>query len=227
MLTLHYAPDNASVIVRLALEEAGLAYRTALVDRRARQQDSAAYRRLNPAGLIPVLETPDGPVAETGAILLWLADRHPGTGLFPGPGSPERGKALQWLFFLSNTLHADLRQVFYPHLYVGPEGRDGHHARITGRLRQHFALVEAVADTAVFAPPSILGFYATALARWARLYTDGQPVWFGLNDFPVLWRLAADLERRPSWHRAALAEGLGERPLTDPRPAVPPEGTAL
>ena len=73
---LHYAPDNASLIIRLALEELGQAYETTLVNRQAQVQRSAAYRALNPNGLIPVLETPDGPMFETAAILLWLADRH-------------------------------------------------------------------------------------------------------------------------------------------------------
>ena len=90
MYVLHYAPDNASLIVRLALEEAGLPYRSALVDRAARAQDSAAYRALNPTGLIPTLATPQGPISETAAILLWLSEAHPEAGLAPRPGSPLR-----------------------------------------------------------------------------------------------------------------------------------------
>lgn len=54
MFTLHYAPDNASLIVRRVLEELGLPYRAALVDRRSVQQKSPAYLALNPQGLIPV-----------------------------------------------------------------------------------------------------------------------------------------------------------------------------
>ena len=61
-LVLHYAPDNASLIVRLALEQLRLPYETRLIDRAAAEQTSAAYRQLNPAGLIPVLETADGPI---------------------------------------------------------------------------------------------------------------------------------------------------------------------
>ena len=86
---LHYAPDNASLIVRLALEELGRPYETVLVDRRAKAQRSPAYLALNPAGRIPTLETPDGPISETGAILLWLADRH--GALAPAAGDPARG----------------------------------------------------------------------------------------------------------------------------------------
>jgi glutathione S-transferase len=113
---LHYAPDNASLVVRLALEELGQPYDTVLVDRAARGHKAPEYRALNPAGLIPVLETPDGPVFETGAILLWLADRH--GALAPAPDSPDRGAFLKWLFFTSNTLHAGLRMRFYPAQYA-------------------------------------------------------------------------------------------------------------
>jgi len=53
MYELCYAPDNASLIVRLTLEEMGAPYRTRLIDRSKQEQRSAAYRDLNPRGLIP------------------------------------------------------------------------------------------------------------------------------------------------------------------------------
>ena len=59
-LILHYASDNASLCIRLALEVAGEAYDTQLVDRAAVAQKSERYLAMNPNGLIPVLETPDG-----------------------------------------------------------------------------------------------------------------------------------------------------------------------
>src|SRR5690606_19758243 len=117
MYVLHYAPDNASLVVRLVLEELGQPYRTCLVDRRGRAQDSVAYRQLNPNGLIPALETPDGAMFETGAILLWLAERH--DRLAPRPGDPARAALLKWLFFVSNTLHADARLLFYADRHAG------------------------------------------------------------------------------------------------------------
>ena len=113
---LHYAPDNASLCVRLALESLDLPYRTALVDRAKQAQKSPEYLRLNPNGLIPVLETPFGPIFETGAILLWLADTH--SALMPEPANMDRGQALQWLIWLSNTLHTDARMIFYPEKYT-------------------------------------------------------------------------------------------------------------
>ena len=105
--TLHYAPDNASFIVRIALEMMGTPYRVELVDRSSAAQSAPAYRALNPLGMIPALETNEGVIFETGAILLWLADKH--QSLYPRPNDPARGDALKWLFFISNSLHAGLR----------------------------------------------------------------------------------------------------------------------
>jgi glutathione S-transferase len=224
MYTLHYAPDNASLIIRLVLEEAALPYRTALVDRTKRAQDTAAYRALNPAGLIPALETPDGPMFETGAILLWLSDRHD---LGPKPGDPARGTFLKWLFFTSNTVHADLRQLFYPHLYVPQDATQGHHALISARLTQHFALLNQAAKDHphLFTPPSILTAYLALLMRWSVLYPEGQTQWFHLPDFPHLATHVTALETRPSTQRATAAEGLGPTPFTAPQYATPPEGS--
>jgi len=225
MYTLHYAPDNASLIIRLVLEGAGLPYRTTLVDRAIRQQDSPAYRALNPTGLIPTLETPKGVIAETGAIVLWLADRH---GLGPAPGSVDRATLLRWLFFTANTPHADLRQMFYPDQYVPAGAVAAHHAILSGRMIRHYGLLDAAAQVNpdLFAPQGILAPYIACLMRWSVLYPRGQTQWFRLADFPALHTMAAGLEALPQTHRVAVAEGLGPTPFTNPRLATPPTGSA-
>lgn len=229
MYILHYAPDNASLIVRLALDEMGLPYETRLVDRRARAQDGAAYRRLNPAGLIPALETPEGPIFETGAILLWLSEQH--GDLAPAPGTPGRSAFLKWLFFTSNTLHAEMRMLFYPDRYAGSEAAiPAFAARNRARIAGHVALLEAMAagrpDWCRPEAPSVLGYYLAALLRWLALYPVATAGWFDLSAHPALQALAAGLEQRPAARRAALAEGLGETIFTRPAHATPPEGSA-
>ena len=67
---LHYAPDNASLIIRIFLEEIEAKYTCNLIDRKQNNQKDPNYLALNPNGLIPVLETNDGPIFETAAILL-------------------------------------------------------------------------------------------------------------------------------------------------------------
>lgn len=229
MYVLHYAPDNSSLIVRLALEELVQPYATRLVDRRTRQQDGADYRRLHPNGLIPALETPDGAIFETGAILLWLSERH--GRLAPGPGSPERAAFLKWLFFTSNTFHADIRLHFYADRFAGGREAVPAFAEATrGRIAGHLSLLEAMAEPkpSWFSPdaPSVLTLYLACLMRWLGLYPQGGTGWFDPAAYPALHAVASAMERRPAARRAALAEGLGATIFTKPSYARPTEGSA-
>lgn len=227
---LHYAPDNASLIIRLALEEIGAPYETVLVDRTIGAQKSAAYRALNPNGLIPVLETPQGALFETGAILLWLADTH--GALAPAPSAPDRGAFLKWLFFTSNTLHADLRLTFYPALYAGPDvgAQSTLRTIVQARLKRHLGLLDDLAATKPgwldAGTPSVLGYYIACLIRWMALYPAKQDHdWFALSETPHLHRLVWGLEKRPPALIASRAEGLGPAMFTKPIHPTPPEGS--
>lgn len=229
---LHFAPDNASLIVRLALEELGQPFACVLVDRSVEEQKSDAYRRLHPNGLIPVLETPDGPIFETAAILLWLSDRH--GGLAPAPDSTERAAFLKWLFFLSNTLHPALRMIFYPDRYVG-QGRDAQtrlKAHMRGEIARYLDMIEAEIAAGhrwmAGAEPSALDLYLAPMLRWIALYPAprGGAGWFRLDGWPRLHAVCLTLEGRDSVRRAAAAEGLGPAPFTAPRYPDPPVGSA-
>lgn len=226
---LHYAPDNASVIVRMALECLDVPYETELVERATQAQDSAAYRTLNPLGMIPALETPAGVIFETGAILLWLADKH--GALFPGPTDPARGDGLKWLFFLSNSLHAGLRQMFYPEKFIANAQAGALRAGLSQRLHADFAQLDQLAGDADFtllggADPSLLDFYAATLLRWAQLYPQEAQGWFDPACCPILLKTAARLESHPSVRAAQSAEGLGPAPFSKPTLSNPPIGSA-
>lgn len=228
---LHFAPDNASVIIRIMLEEMRLPYEAVLVDRAAQAQRSASYLALNPLGMIPALETPDGALFETAAIALWLSDRHQSE-LLPDPSSPARGDALKWLFFLSNTLHAGLRQMFYPEKYVGADHAEALRDGLADNIRRDFARIDGlIADPAcTVLGGDALGFldiYACTLFRWAQLYPkDYAANWACAADYPALRALATKVETRPSVRAAILAEGLGPAPFSDPIHATPPIGSA-
>ncbi|WP_299777701.1 glutathione S-transferase family protein [uncultured Roseobacter sp.] len=224
--TLHYAPDNASLVIRLALEELDVPYRTHLVDRSIKAQRAPEHLALHPGGLIPVLETPQGPIFETGAILLWLADQH--GRLAPAPTAAGRADMLKWLFYLSNTLHATLRVFFYPSAYAGSDHQD--QRRLQDRTRNHILRHLAVLDTHWPAreTPSILDLYLAPMLRWLQLYPrDINHDWFDLSAFPALHRMTMMLEPRASVQAAQAAEGLGPTPFTAPQAPHPPEGSAL
>lgn len=222
---LHYAPDNASLVIRLALEEIGAPYETVLVDRSARVQKSLGYLALNPSGLIPVLETQSGAMFETGAILLWVADRHRQGA--PAPDARDRGDFLKWLFYLANTVHPTLRMSFYPGQYLGHSAGDLC-AAAQARFAEQLDILEARA-LPWFGPdrPSVLDPYLACLMRWRAIYPARAGAEYDPRRWPRLFALLARIEASAACRAAMAAEGLGQRPFTAPHYPDPPEGSAL
>jgi glutathione S-transferase len=92
--------------VRWALEEIGAPYDWIVMDTEEGRGD--AHARRHPLGRVPVLETDDGPLFESAALCLHLADGHPDAGLIPPLGSHERGQVYQWSFFAMTELEPAL-----------------------------------------------------------------------------------------------------------------------
>jgi len=91
--------------VRWALEEAGLAYESRWID--AEERNSDAYRRKHPFGLVPVLESGDGTLIESGAIVYAIAEQC--EALMP---TGQRVETLTWMFTALNTVEPPLWNLF-------------------------------------------------------------------------------------------------------------------
>lgn len=226
-LCLHWSPDSANLVIRIALEELGLDYEAVRLDRSRGAHRSASYLKLNPQGLIPVLEDGDLVLFETGAILAHLADR---TGLLgpEGPAAVEpqaRAGFLKWLFYLSNTLHADLRAAFYSDRYIAVEHVPALREGLAERLAGHLALLDGVLAPQgwlVAHAPTLADFYLATCLRWAQLYPTGRPLLAGLAGFPRIEALLHAVEARPATLRACAAEAILGRPFTRPEPPALP-----
>jgi glutathione S-transferase len=105
MIELFQITGSASFAARLALEEAGAEYRTIDIHPR-RRDEPASFAEVNPLRRVPALRDGEGEVTvyETGAVLLYLADRFPGS-LGPAAGEPLRAPLYRWTLWLANTLH--------------------------------------------------------------------------------------------------------------------------
>ena len=85
--------------VRWALEEAGLPYRTRLLEQG--DQDKPDYRALQPFGQVPILDEDGQVIFESGAIVLHVGERS--EALLPkDPGA--RARAVQWLIAALNSI---------------------------------------------------------------------------------------------------------------------------
>ena len=84
-LTLHgYWRSSAAYRVRLALALKGVPHGGVAHDLRAGAQRAQDYLALQPQGLVPVLDGPDGALIQSPAILEWLEERYPDPPLLPG-----------------------------------------------------------------------------------------------------------------------------------------------
>jgi maleylpyruvate isomerase len=83
-LTLHgYFRSSAAWRVRIALAIKGVPHAQAFRHLRKAEQIAPEFRALNPQGLVPALETPEGVLTQSLAIVEWLDETQPGPKLLP------------------------------------------------------------------------------------------------------------------------------------------------
>lgn len=211
MIQLHYYPGNASLVPHLLLEELGVPFELALVDRAQQAHKSPAYLKLNPNGLIPVLvdTSPDGELVlyETAAICLHLLDTHPDAGLAPAVGTPARAHFYKWLTWLTNTLQAALIIYFYPERWADEPAAVAQvkahaEAKIGAMLDQLDAELAARGPWLLGAGFSALDLYAFVLCRWTRGFT--RPA----RSLPQLGPYLQRVLERPAVQRTLAAERI-------------------
>ncbi len=221
-LTLYHCPDWASSIIRLALEEIDQPYSLRNMDWDAGDFEAPDFRALTPLGLIPAMDTPDGPIFETAAILLWLNARY--GGLAPAPTDPARAAFLSWLMFVSNTVHPTVMALIHPDRPAGPGAATAVARTALERLAEQAAHLERLltlqAPRWLTPAQPALGHYLGILLRWAICLPEDPALRFDLRPFPALHAALAAHEATPAARRVALADGLGPHPYTAPEPVA-------
>lgn len=94
--------------VQWALEETGLAYRVHPVDFLGGELDSLAYRRLSPFGQVPAIDDDGFVIAESGAILLYLAEK---SGKLMPSDLLGRMRVAQWCFAALTTVERPVWEI--------------------------------------------------------------------------------------------------------------------
>ena len=171
MYRLYGRPGTGSVTIEAILEIAGAPYEFESVPRSSGDEVPQALARLNPLGQVPVLRLPDGGImTESAAIALYLADKHPETGLAPPPASRERAGHLRWVVYLATNIYVTGLAAYYPDRYTSDQngGKYVKSAALSRMAREWEIYAEALGDK-----PYILGdrmsvadIYAAMQATW-------------------------------------------------------------
>jgi glutathione S-transferase len=115
-MKLFYSPGACSLSPHIVLRETGLPHELVRVDLRAKKTaDGGDYWAINPAGSVPTLQLDSGETLTEGpAIVQYLGDLAPQSGIVPAAGTMARYRLIEALNFISTELHKSYSPLFRP-----------------------------------------------------------------------------------------------------------------
>lgn len=107
-ITLYQLDRSRSERAVWLMEELGAPYEIAFFERLASWAAEPAFKALHPLGSSPVIDIDGQKIAESGAIIEYLATTQGGGALALGPDSPDYADYLYWFHFAESTLMPSL-----------------------------------------------------------------------------------------------------------------------
>jgi len=196
-MKLYYSPGVCSLAPHIVAHEIGLPMKVEKVDTKAKQTETGRdYLAINPKGYVPALELDSGEVLTEGpAIVQYLADRSPGSGLIPIAGT-GRYKVLEWLTFINGEIH----KSFAPLFAKAPEDQQ---AAAKEKIQKRFAyaaIALGAKDYLTGQQFTLADAYLFVMLRWAEKMHIPMPA--------NLHHLFERIKARPKVAQVLKAEGL-------------------
>ena len=189
---------SRDVRVRWALEEVGRAYDVRLVSFKSMKEP--AHLALHPFGQIPTYEEGDLVLFESGAIVLHLADRHPG--LLPDDAN-ARARAIAWMFAAVNTVEPPIVERSMATLLEGKEPWfEQRLPALDQRVRQRLGALAARLGDAEWLDGAFSAGDLMMVSVLLRQKASGKI----LDEYPNLAAYVARGEARPAYKRAFEAQ---------------------
>ncbi|MGZ5132654.1 MAG: glutathione S-transferase family protein [Caldimonas sp.] len=109
MIIVHHLNNSRSQRVLWLLEELGVPYEIQKYERDPKTMLAPPeLLKVHPLGKSPVITEDGATIAESGAIIEYLLERHGGGRLAPPPGTPERLRFTYWLHFAEGSAMSPL-----------------------------------------------------------------------------------------------------------------------
>jgi glutathione S-transferase len=199
-MKLYYAPGACSLSPHIVAAELGLDLELEKVDLGAHIAHGADFFAINPKGYVPALQMENGEILTEGpAIVQYLADTKPASGLAPANGTVERYRLQEMLGYINSEIHKTYSTLF--NSKTTPEVRQ----EKAEYLAKRYALIEkqlAGRDYLFGNRFTVADAYLFTVTSWAH------HVKVDLSAFPNLLAFQKRVAARPAVQAAMKAEGL-------------------
>jgi glutathione S-transferase len=200
-MKLYYAPGACSLSPHIVSRELGLQVELKKVNNKDKTVEGGGdYWKVNPRGYVPALELDNGQVLTEGpAIVQYLADQKPESGLAPKNGTLERYRLQEWLNFLTSEVHKQFSPLFKPNT---PEE---YKTIAKENLATRFDWLDkqlAGKDYLMGKQFTVADAYAFVLLNWTKFQSIDLAKW------PNLAAFHKRVGERPKVKEALYAEGL-------------------
>ncbi|KAL3461703.1 thioredoxin-like protein [Aspergillus heterothallicus] len=198
-LTLYSWPTPNGIKATIALEELGIEYNLEPINISTNIQKEDWYLKINPNGRIPALLDGDQRVFESGAILLYLADKYdPDRKISYAPGSPEYVEQVSWLMFQMGGL--------------GPMMGQAEHFRLFTNTRSDYGIKRYIDETKQSAYLAGAKYTIADIANYSWVQIGPAALELDLAQWPSLHRWAAEIKNREAVQRGIVLPNSGTTP---------------
>jgi glutathione S-transferase len=202
-MKLYYSPGACSLADHIVLEWIGQPYEAIKVGRDDRK--SPEFLAINPAGAVPALEHDGWVLTQNAAILNYLADLHPQSGLGGDGSAKSRAEVNKWLAFANSDVHPAFHPIFGSTTYLEDAAiidrtKDAAREKVRTlfqRADAHLHGRDWLADARSIADPYLYVTY-----RWARA------TGVDLSGLDNLAAFASRIEADPAVRKVLQDEGL-------------------
>ena len=108
-MKLYYMPGTCSLADHIVLEWIGKPYEACEV---AREQLKKEFLKINPSGSVPALDIDGWILTQNAAILNYLADENPQSGIGGDGSAKSRAEINRWLAFANADVHPSFAPLF-------------------------------------------------------------------------------------------------------------------
>jgi len=200
-MKLYYSPGACSLSPHIVASEAGIPLELEKVDLASHKTEGGQdFLSINPKGYVPALRLDDGSVLTEGpAIVQYLADQKPATGLAPSAGTIERYRLQEWLTFIGTEVHKNFGTLF--NKASSDDAKQTAKANIAKRLGY---LNEQLAERQFLLGSTftVADAYAFTIVNWTNF------VGIDLKPYPNVGAYMARIGSRPKVQETLRAEGL-------------------